>query len=381
MLIERPLRAVHVSFHADRERRAPDQLLAAWPTLSDVASALHRSGVDVSVVQRAHATGTVERHGVSYHFVDDASRIPRRMIVHVASLAPDVIHVRGIHHMAAVAALTRSCDAPVLLQDHATRIPGGWRATAWRWALRSVAGAAFTTVEQARPFRDAGLFRDDMPIFPVLEGSSAFTPDDRNEARRVTGMFGDPCLLWTGRLDDNKDPLTLLGAIERVARKLPDVRLWMCYGKAPSLDAVRHRIAESELLRERVVLLGTRPHAELELRHRAADFYVQTSHHEAGGFSLLEAIACGTTPIVTDIPAARRIVGDVGALVPVENPSALAAAIVSFWRMHEGDEADYLPRALATKHRVRARFDAALSYDAIALELRSAYGALAAARV
>lgn len=371
MLIERPLRAVHVSFHADRERRTPEQLLDAWPTLTEVASALRRAGVDVTMVQRAHATRTLEYDGVPYHFVDDASRIPRRIVAQVASLEPDVVHVRGIHHMAAVAALARTCDAPVLIQDHATRVPDGWRATAWRWTLRSVAGAAFTTVEQARPFVEAGLFRDDMPVFPVLEGSSTFTPGDRNEARRVTGMFGDPCLFWTGRLDDNKDPLTVLDAVERVTRELPDVRLWMCYGKAPALDVVTRRIAESALLRDRVVLLGTRPHTEIEQRHRAADFYVQASHHEASGFSLLEAMACGITPIATDIPAARRIVGDVGALVPTENPPALAAAIVRLWQARNAD----------TATRVRARFDAALSYDSIARELRSAYDALAAARV
>ena len=381
MLIERPLRAVHVSFHADRERRTPEQLLDAWPTLTEVSSALRRGGVDVVVVQRAHTTRTVERDGVSYRFVDDAARIPRRIIALVASLEPDVIHVRGIHHLSAVAALARSGDAPVLIQDHATRVPSGWRSTAWRWALRSVAGAAFTTAEQARPFVDAGLLRADMPIFPVLEGSSTFTPGARDEARRATGMFGDPCLLWTGRLDDNKDPLTLLAAVERVARKLPDVRLWMCYGKAPLLDVVTRRIAESPVLRERVVLLGTRPHAEMELRHRAADFYVQASHHEASGFSLLEAMACGTTPIVTDIPAARRIVGDTGALIPIENPSALAAAIGSYWLTPDGGGARRAPRSVATAARVRGRFDTELSYDAIARELRLAYEALAAARV
>lgn len=362
-----PMRVVHVNFHADREQRAPEQLVVAWPALSQVASALHRSGIGVSVVQRAHVTRSLAHDGVAYHFVDDAMRIPRRLIAQVASLAPDIIHVRGIHHLAAVATLAKACNAPVLIQDHATRIPAGWRATAWRWALRSIAGATFTTVEQARPFIDARLFRDDLPIFPVLEGSSTFTPGDRAGARAATGMVGAPCLLWTGRLDDNKDPLTLLDAVERVARRLPGVRLWMCYGKAPLLDVVTRRIAESEALRERVVLLGTRPHAEMESRHRAADLYVQTSHHEGSGFSLLEAMACGTTPIVTDIPAARRIVGDAGALVPVGDASAFAAAIVSVWSTRDAA-------------RVRARFDATLSYDSIARELCAAYDALAAVR-
>jgi glycosyltransferase involved in cell wall biosynthesis len=278
-----------------------------------------------------------------------------------------VIHVRGIHHLAAVATLAHTCDAPVLVQDHGSRIPTGWRASAWRWALRGVSGVTFTTRAQAEPFVHAGLLSPDTPVFEVLEGSSTFTPGDRAAARRATGMVGDPCLLWTGRLDDNKDPLTALAAVEIAAAELPELHLWMCYGKAPLLDAVRTRIDASPMLRERVTLLGTRPHEELEQRHRAADFYVQASHREAGGFSLLEAMACGTPPIVTDIPAARRITGDVGARVPVGDAAAFAQAIARLAR----EERD--GRRAAT----RARFDSALSYDVVARELTVAYEALA----
>ncbi|MGH7554325.1 MAG: glycosyltransferase family 4 protein, partial [Longimicrobiales bacterium] len=200
-----------------------------------------------------------------------------------------------------------------------------------------------------------------------LGGSTDFTPGDREAARDATNMFGEPCLLWTGRLNANKDPLTMLAGVEQAARTLPGLRVWCCFSEAPLLDVVKQRIARSAALAERVILLGARPHQEMESRFRAADFYIQTSHREASGFSLLEALACGATPLVTDIPATRQIVSDVGALTPVGDSRSLADAIVAW----AGRDQRVLRRA------ARARFDDVLTFDAIGRQLRRAYETLA----
>jgi glycosyltransferase involved in cell wall biosynthesis len=372
---------VQVGFDVDAARREPDALLDAWSTLTGAAAGAARAGVDVTVVQASHATRSVARDGVRVDFVGEprgrsgrlardvvvATR-PRRLLAHVASLAPDVVHVHGLHRPRAVRQLARAVrGVPILVQDHGSLPPRGWRADAWRWAYRSIAGVAFTARAQAEAFFAAGALRGDVPVFEVVGGSSAFSPGDREAARRATGMWGAPCLLWTGRLDANKDPFTALAAFERAARRLPGARLWCCHGEAPLLDEVRARIAASPLLGERVTLLGTRPHAEMELHFRAADFYLQASHREASGFSLLEAMACGAVPLATDIPAARRIVGDAGSLTPVGDAAPLADAIVAW----AGRDVEALRRG------ARARFEEALTYDAVGRELRAAYEAVA----
>jgi len=372
----RRLRVVQVSFHADVGRRDAETLLGAWPTLPAVASAVARAGVDVAVVQAAHADRTLERDGVAYHFVDDPGAArrerPARLLARAASLAPDVVHVQGLNHPRAVRQLGGAVrGVPVLVQDHGTVPPVGWRRAAWRWAYRAIAGVAFTAREQAAPFVAAGALGARVPVHEVLEGSSTFAPGDQAAARRATGMAGDPCVLWTGRLDANKDPLAALDAFERAAPRLPDARLWCCWGRAPLLDAVRTRVAASEVLRARVTLVGPRPHDEMEHRFRAADLFVQTSHREGSGYSLLEALACGTPAIVTDIPAARRIVGDAswgaGALVSLGNPPAMADALVAW---SAGDRG-------ARRRAARRRFDCALTYEAVGRELRTAYEAVA----
>lgn len=367
----RPLRVVQVGFHVDAEQRDAKSLLRAWPTLSAVAKASAGAGVHVTVVQAAHRNEIVERDGVTYYFVDDTSRRPARVFDRVASLAPDVVHIQGLSAPRATRPLARAVPhVPILVQDHGSVVPTGWRANAWRLAHGPIAGVAFTSREQAIPWKRAKVLRKNLPVFEVLESSSDFTPGDRDEARRATGMSGEPCLFWTGRFDANKDPLTMLAAFELAAAKLPDARLYCCFGDAPMLAEVERRIALSEILSRRVALLGRLPHEELETRYRAADFFVQTSHREGSGYSLLEAMACGTTPIVADIPAARAIVGDAGSLTRVGDAPAMAGAIVK-WTARSRVE---LRRA------TRSRFDAALTFDAIGGQLRAAYEALVGVR-
>jgi glycosyltransferase involved in cell wall biosynthesis len=179
-------------------------------------------------------------------------------------------------------------------------------------------------------------------------------------------MFGDPCVFWAGRLHARKDPLTTLAAFERAATRLPDARLWCCFADAPLLDRVRRRIEQSPVLRQRVTLVGRRPHIEMELRFRAADFFVQTSRDEGSGYALIEAMSCGTPPLATDIPAARRIIGPAGSLTPVGDAAALAEAIVDW---------SHRDRA-RIREAARQRFEQALSFDVIGRGLRDAYESL-----
>ena len=87
---------------------------------------------------------------------------------------------------------------------------------------------------------------------------------------------------------------------------------------------------------------------------------------------LIDALACGTTPLVTDIPSFRRITGEgeFGALVPVGDAAALAAAIRD-WSRRDRPE---------LRRRARAHFEREMSLDAIGGQLRVAYDALRASR-
>src|SRR3989442_1013434 len=275
--------------------RDPETLLAGtWCAFGRTAAAAHRAGARVVIVQAAWENAEREIEGVPCHFVRERGdpfirlpggrmvrRRPRRLLQRVSALAPDLIHFEGLLFPREVRALAAALPrVPILAQDHATKCPSGWRRWWFRWGFAPLAGVAFTARAQAEPFTAAGVLRPSLSIFEVIEISSPFTPGDQRAARSAAHMDGDPCLLWVGNLDPNKDPLTVLDAVAQVPSKLPGLRLHMCFRHAPLLGLVQARIAEDPLLTDRVRLLGEVRHPEIETHFPAADFLVQASHAE-----------------------------------------------------------------------------------------------------
>jgi glycosyltransferase involved in cell wall biosynthesis len=365
------MRVVQISFFNDLEGRSPAQLLDAWPTLVEVAEAASKSGIRVSVVQACPHSEHLTRNGVHYHFLPfgDASGSNRaspvfRELLHI--LTPDVFHVHGLgfpRHTLSLAALAPG--VPIILQDHANRPPSIWRRALWRRAMATAAGMSFCASTQARPFADAGLLSPSTPLYEIPESTSRFTPGDKEEARGATRVAGEPLVLWVGHLNENKDPLTVLEGVSEAARALPGLQLWCCFGSAPLLREVHKRIATDRMLLGRVHLLGRVPHERIELLQRAADLFVLGSHRESTGFALIEALACGLPPVVTDIPSFRSITGAgaVGQLWPCGDPRALCEALRSGAARVDA----------ATREAVRTHFERELSFDALGRKLAAMY--------
>jgi glycosyltransferase involved in cell wall biosynthesis len=360
-----------ISFFTDPEARPPAQLLQDWPSLVDVAEAASRANIRVSVIQACATSETLTHNNVSYHFLPFGRAAPSSARTQafgelLARLAPDVCHVHGLgfpHDVQALAKLARA--TPIVLQDHADRPPPLWRKLSWKRAFAAISGLAFCALEQAAPFASAGLIRKHTKLYEIPESTSRFVPADREAARSATGVMGDPLVLYVGHLNENKDPLTVLAGISAAAQVLPQLRLWCCFGSAPLLRRVRERIAADPNLHDRVHLLGRVPHQTVEQLMRAADLFVLGSHREGSGYSLIEALACGLPPVVTDIPSFRALTasGAVGALWPCGDADKLAEAIVSLAG----------PHGSRTRSRVRQHFDQELSIDAIGRKLGSMY--------
>jgi glycosyltransferase involved in cell wall biosynthesis len=204
-----------------------------------------------------------------------------------------------------------------------------------------------------------------MRIYELPESSCRFRPLDQGEARAATGLSGDPCLLWVGHLDRNKDPLAVLDGLALAVPKLPGLELWCCFGRAPLLQEVRARIAGDPRLVGRVHLMGSVPHDRIETLMAAADFLVQGSHREGSGYGVLEALACGLPPLVTDIPSFRVLTagGAGGRLWKRGSAASLAEALLKL-----NAEPPSLRRSAA-----RACFEAHSSFDALGRKLVAAY--------
>jgi glycosyltransferase involved in cell wall biosynthesis len=338
-----------------------------WTTLADVAEAAATSGTRVSVIQAATKSEYLERSGISYHFTyspDDGALNYRAN--HFASLLQeikaDVLHVHGLDFAEDAFAISKQLpNLPILFQDHANRPPRWWRRSQSRRWYGAASGVAFTATELAAPFIRTGLLQPDSNVFAIPESTCRFTRGSRARARAETGLHGDPCILWVGHLNAGKDPLTVLDGIARAAEALPGLQLWCVFGNAPLLADVQRRIQRDPHLAGRVHLLGKVPHERIEWLMRAADLFVSGSHSESCGYALLEALACGVAPVVTDIPSFRALTGDIGQLWRCGNSDSLTEALI---------------RAAANRpspERVRAHFDSALSPNALGRQWADAY--------
>ena len=74
-----------------------------------------------------------------------------------------------------------------------------------------------------------------------------------------------------------------------------------------------------------VTFLGKRAQETLHYYYSAADVVVMPSHYESFGMVALEAMACGTPVIATDVGGLAQLVreGETGFLVPGRDPDAL----------------------------------------------------------
>lgn len=368
------MHVVQLNYAVDERLVDPETVLARYRTLTGWSDALADAGAEhVSVVQRFHRDARIVRNGIDYTFCGASS-----VYQAVATKQPDIVHVNGLNFPAQTWWLRKRLNraTAIVVQHHGGGVPVA-RHTRFRRAIRRRMGGAadgflFVAAEQSEPWRRAGLLPSDCRVYEVMEASTTFRPMPRDQARSVSGVDGEPAVLWVGRLNTNKDPLTVVDGFAQTLSDLPAAMLTMVYSSDDLLPAIRARLQRSRALRDHVRLVGWVPHELMPAFYSAADLFVIGSHHEGSGYAVLEACACGAVPVVPDIPSLRAITagGSVGALWSPGDPFAFALALAMVARSD----------ATIARERMAAHFDRALSWSAIGRQGMAAYRDALAAR-
>ena len=322
------MRIVDVSYNYDDSLATEEELLEQHYTTVGWAEALAKKGVEVIVLKRFFKNSSFRKNDVQYFFIKDnysdgvrSWQLPVRLFKKIATLQPDIVH---LHHFSRslqtfILRFFLKHKTALVIQHHGGPTPRGLIKSIHD-GFNSIADAFFfTTVEQGKEwFPNKKMHQK---IFPVMEGSTFFDfahrnderelyYHDRNETRKISGVSGDPVFLWVGRLDENKDPLAVLGGFEELFLKHPAAKLYMIYNDQQLMGEVKTRIDSSGILKQQVRLLGKIPHREIQSYYNSADYFVLGSHYEGSGYALSEALRCGCVPIITDIPSFRMMTGN-----------------------------------------------------------------------
>lgn len=139
---------------------------------------------------------------------------------------------------------------------------------------------------------------------------------------------GRPLYISTRALEPVYRPDRLVRAMPSIIKEIPTSRL-LFVGDG-SLRAILEELASKLGVGNSVVFAGSVPHGEMPRLLAAADVYVSASVSDGTSTSLLEAMAMGCMPVVTDIPGNRPWIqdGDNGLLAPPVDTPALAETIL-----------------------------------------------------
>jgi glycosyltransferase involved in cell wall biosynthesis len=256
--------------------------------------------------------GNYESKGVQYHFINPGKRLrfPAKLHALVKQLGPDVVWVPGFHFSLQVMQLRFQLGKKVkiILEHHADKPFTGIKKIFQHQADRFVDAYHFTSLASAQEWLDAKIISDKKKCKEIPANSSYFKKQDKLKSREATGMK-NTSFLWVGRLNSNKDPMTVLYAFHKLLSIHPTAELHMIFQSGNLLQDIIAFIKERSI-HHAIFLHGEIAHEKLETWYSAADFFISASHSEGGSIALVEAMSCGCIPIVSSIPSSLRTIGN-----------------------------------------------------------------------
>src|SRR6266481_6915182 len=168
---------------------------------------------------------------------------------------------------------------------------------------------------------DLGAVPDGVEVLRNGVDLSTFRPTDRTVARQRLALTR-PTLLSVGHLIERKGHDRVIEAM----RHLPDFDL-IIVGEGPQREGLGHLVRRVGVA-DQVRFLGSRPHAMLPEVYGAADALVLASSREGWANVLLEAMACGTPVVASNIWGNPEVVKTpAGVLMEQNTPEGIARAV------------------------------------------------------
>ena len=171
------------------------------------------------------------------------------------------------------------------------------------------------------------LSEDRVSCIPCGVDHNLFYPMDKEETESFRRLKNLPerFVLCVGSIEPRKNLLRLLEAWKRLPSRVTSGRELLLIGeKGWENDAIKRVLQEEK---GHVRWLGYVPVADLPYYYNLAELFVYPSLYEGFGLPPLEAIACGTPVLLSDIAVHREVCGDVPLYVTPNDTDEIAQAL------------------------------------------------------
>jgi glycosyltransferase involved in cell wall biosynthesis len=323
------MRIVFASYAYTPEFSDPAKWLERISIFTGTLSALAKEN-DVHSIQLINFKGLYPLDGVDYHFKKYNNIIlrffPLKLNLYLKNLQPDVIVMQGLHCPLRIIQLRLllGTRVKIILQHRSEKPFKGYNKIFQQMADRYVSAYLFGSKVIGMDWIKLGNLKTAKKIYEVAGLSSRFYPLEKKTARQWASVSGHPVYLWAGRLNNNKNPLTVIDGFLRFTEINQQAVLYMAYQTTELLAEIRHKLAAHPNGKQ-VKLIGNIEHKNLLYWLNAADFLVSGSYYEGGGAVISEALSVGCIPLVTAIPSFKMLTnnGDCGFLYEPGNTDAL----------------------------------------------------------
>ncbi len=218
----------------------------------------------------------------------------------------DLVHVHGGLHptlgLVAPRAAWRA-NIPVVATFHSW-FPRSIGYRLLRRPFQRILDRHAATIAVSAAARDAmsRYFTAPWEIIPNGVDTTFFRPGMNGDSRQFE--IRQPRLLWLGRIEPRNDLSTILTAMPQILERHPGAHLTVV-GDGPWRARMEHAARHlGGAVRFAGYANGDRPGY-----YRGADVYMCSTTRASFGVTLLEAMACGTPLVVSDLPAFRDVAG------------------------------------------------------------------------
>ena len=247
----------------------------------------------------------------------------------LGTLKPDFVHLHAQHYYSPAIILS---GIPFILTSWGTEVltlPK--KNTMIKILTKTTAAKASKVTVDANCLRDIwmrmGIPKNKIEVIPFGVDLKIFNPQiNGSEIRERLQIENDDVVLISTRALRNHHY-----NVECFVKPIPPIlkayskAKFIIKGSGP-LEGYLRKLAKKLGVSEYVRFIGLVTHAEMAKYLAAADIYVSTCFVDTTSVSLLEAMACGLAPLVTDILGNQEWItdGENGLLFPPRNSMALA---------------------------------------------------------
>ncbi len=189
---------------------------------------------------------------------------------------------------------------------------------------------ATTERDKQELIRRYGASPGKISVIPCGVNLGLFQPVGKEMAKRQMGLADDKIILFVGRIEPLKGIEQLLKTMPYL-KNIQGLRLVIIGGdeySQPEIEKLQ-RLSRELHIQDLITFRGLIKHEQLPYFYSAADACVIPSYYESFGLVALEALACGTPVVATDVGNLKNIIrqGETGYVVTDNNPQDLADKI------------------------------------------------------